>query len=326
MRPPQATAARGIGTEHHGHHGTKGVPTMAQKRAGGAISILAASLLTACTSINALSLPEAKGKPDGSVQLMAIREGDEEDQDRISAILGPAYEDPTVKTTCLRKEPTVAGFAPLVGAVVLAGTSIAIREGASFIEGYVEKKKKRYRKRYAGRLNIPHMTVGDGEEDAVTCLVLRRTLQNDNKTASTLILALEVEPNADAFFLRPIYLNVPAFAASTTPLKGRDKIIKANIEVGIQFIRPEDGVKQTAVSQFNQRFVVGRVKEGEPVKFKPEDRSSYVPKPEGEPASLVIVVEETGRGIEELEAFSISENAKIVSGELGNALKSEFGL
>jgi hypothetical protein len=311
--------------------------------------------LSSCAFMKAVSLPEARGRPGGKVELTLYgipapneAQGATDATDDLPSGLQRVCGCPPRPEGC---PETPLG--PAAGILAVAAFSLVFAEATSALAAYVKAKQKRFTPTpYFARANVPafwFLPEEGSQTFALRCVRLRRTLElegEEPRTASDILVSFErprygkqYGPTGMIAVLRYIKLgDIPVdageaepvpFAASTRAHRSvEEQNVKATVSIAFSIL--ED---MKRVSTFDQSFAPVLVKQGADVELPDYENASQdnmsnqtaiMPAPNGQPATVVMTVGETGEGVEEFASFDEGQfraSASIITQALGNVIK-----
>lgn len=236
-------------------------------------------LLGSCAALNAVTLPETKG--DASRNLRLSQGSCIALQERASAV-------------------------PLTESVPIIFDALA-----SSFKSYLQKKSSRFTATYAARATFDSFYSGK-------CLRLQR-LSVDGDT-SLLDVVLEIRSRGPySIELSPIYLNIIAFAASTSPVEGKDSAT-VSISVALSFVNGSPETVPTLLSELTIPVASAIYTiNSSPTNIMQSQASKLVPRVGNRAVNVAISITEVGRGAEILgDALSgFDANADALKSVLG---------
>lgn len=304
------------------------------------IALLASAFtLGGCETLTALTTVEKTGTPGGRVEVGDFvpdktLDGSYDDREIPAEVAG--------KCGIRTKPDDEFGLmaAPAAAKAALALFSIIYGESTDAIQGYVDKKRKRFTKSYGGRINIPDdlfaPDLTDKTGTPVRCIRLTRMSPespagqknpaNSPRKMSDIIVRFSQNPAHTAMTAELVHVRLDEFAASTAPESGGDTV-KASITIGVSVINSDFSLGRDPVASFTQNFLLPRVERKTPPDLATvESGSAFMPLPNALPVTVAITVTETGSGVENFESFTddFKENRKIIGDTLGKILEEKL--
>ncbi len=208
----------------------------------------------------------------------------------------------------------------------MAGVTLAYNSVTEKFKEAAKAKISRYQKPYHGQINVPALiTVGAGNAAMLQCVQLVRTIQVKDALphpASHIVLAFE-SVGTSAFAVKPVYVRLDKFAASTIPEETGNQVDLA-ISLGIITLASDGG--DPGLHRYEQNIAMTGVLQGKEHDISRVPPTAIIPRVDDRPATIVVSVTETGKGFEMFEGFekAFDTNSQIIGTALGKAIETRL--
>lgn len=286
-----------------------------------------------CETIKVLQVPEVEGAPGGDVvvSLLGRRPAPGlSDAQKHAAFDEISKLPPAVREICFRTKDTNGIRTFDVGAtsipLIMAGVTLAYNSVTEKFKEAAKAKISRYQKPYHGQINVPALiTVGAGNAAMLQCVQLVRTIQVKDALphpASHIVLAFE-SVGTSAFAVKPVYVRLDKFAASTIPEETGNQVDLA-ISLGIITLASDGG--DPGLHRYEQNIAMTGVLQGKEHDISRVPPTAIIPRVDDRPATIVVSVTETGKGFEMFEGFekAFDTNSQIIGTALGKAIETRL--
>ncbi len=205
--------------------------------------------------------------------------------------------------------------------LIMAGVDLVSSHISNEIKESAAAKIKRFEAKYDGQVNVESFG-GRGKATQVRCIELTRVVNEREPPASHIVLAL-MPIGENAIELKPVYVKLSQLAASTAPKKGGPSVALA-ITVGIETLASDGG--DLLLRNYQRNLALSDVTAGQVYNVSASSPSAIIPRPNGQPATIAMVVTEKGSGIQSLSDFesAFDANSKTIRTAIGSSISARL--